>query len=316
MILAPQNHAHPGTHPDNRGDDPGPGNNVGLGVGVGVGLAVAPGRPGRGEEADLLAARRSALPLIVQTKRIDRAALGHPVTLFGPAALNLLPRGVRPAALIATRPPTPDEAARVPRGLPITVFTEHDAQAWRAAGFEPRPHHPGPAAPSPTTLAPRAPIATRTEPLDEPGLSRSPIVIAPLANRPDLVDAARAVFLAGVLELVGRRVLLRLPESALGLPRARWFIARMGLSLSLQTVPGPMSAAWAGADVIFEIDHALRHLAGTGAEALLISQAASLGAAVFRGVGDPSFTGPVMPVPCSLWWAARPRAQAHEHLNT
>jgi len=77
----------------------------------------------------------------------------------------------------------------------------------------------------------------------ELGLAAGEVAIAPVIGRPAAIDAQRALYLLGALELMGRRVALVLPEGAARLDQARAFAAATGLATRVLVHPWPLTVA-------------------------------------------------------------------------
>lgn len=137
------------------------------------------------------------------------------------------------------------------------------------------------------------------------GLDGSTLVITPLADDAGRIDACRAMFLAGVIEMLGQRVTLVLPRNAGRLPAARRYAEGAMLMASIKVVEPPLVAAWPAVDVVFEIDQSMAHLDGTAEESALTAWAGMCGVALRRSVRRAvTAESPVAPVAHTLWWAA------------
>jgi len=128
------------------------------------------------------------------------------------------------------------------------------------------------------------------------------ITIAPLADDPTTIDARRAVFLAGVLELLGQRTELILPDCARRTDEARRYLRQTGLTLELTIVPAPLIAAYERIDVVFESGSAGGRRVDPGAIAWLSWWASRHGAAVCRSMPPSGRDGQAL-LPDIMWWA-------------
>ena len=133
------------------------------------------------------------------------------------AAARLL--GTPDAAKTPPRPNGPEE--------PVGTQRPHDEP-----GREPDPQ------PGPDVLPELAP-----ELAPELGLLPGEVAIAPVVGRPRAIDAQRALYLLGALELMGRRVALVLPEGAARLDQARAFAAATGLATRVLVHRLPLAVA-------------------------------------------------------------------------
>lgn len=80
-------------------------------------------------------------------------------------------------------------------------------------------------------------------------IDRDSLVLAPLADPARLIDARSFVFLSGVLELMDRRVVVLVPETAGRVAQAARFMRTSGVSLRLLMTSGSWCRAVAGADL-------------------------------------------------------------------
>jgi hypothetical protein len=94
-------------------------------------------------------------------------------------------------------------------------------------------------------------LPTRAAARGEVGIGDA-IAVAPLTDRPEAVDARALLFVAGVLEIVGERVALILPERARRLDEALTYLHNAGHQTKVRIVAGAWSFALPAADVFVE----------------------------------------------------------------
>ncbi|RMH29841.1 MAG: hypothetical protein D6692_02985 [Planctomycetota bacterium] len=161
------------------------------------------------------------------------------------------------------------EACRVParRLASVTVFTEHDAAAWRQRGARPV------LLPLPTpTVRPDRPAARNLL-----GVDPTPIVIAPLDDRPHAAGSRAAASLATLLHETGYPVALVCPSQSACLTAAQRHHAAIGKVYPLVVTERPLGEWLAAVDLAV-----LQSGDGTGSDATVQSMAESVGAAVIR----------------------------------